>query len=41
MLSLLAAEERPWDEIPGVVLIGVIIGLTLLVAAIRSFIRKK
>ena len=41
MLTLLAAEPRPWNEIPVVVLTGVILGLLLVIAAIRSMFGKK
>ncbi len=40
---LLAAPDdpRPWDEIPGVALIGIAIGLFIVVVAIRYMIKKK
>lgn len=42
MLSLNAQEStRPWDEIPGVAVIGLIIGVVVIVAAIRYMINKK
>ena len=34
-------DPRPWDQIPGVGLIGIIIGLVIIVAAIRFMTRKK
>jgi hypothetical protein len=34
-------DPRPWDQIPGVGLIGIIIGLVIVVAAIRFMVRKK
>lgn len=37
---VLAAEETPWSEIPGVQLIGAILGILLLVAAIRALFGK-
>ena len=41
MLTLLAAAEpRPWNEIPGAVLTGVVIGVVLLIAAIRAMFNK-
>jgi hypothetical protein len=41
MLTLLAAEPRPWNEIPVVVLTGIVLGVLLLVAAIRAMFGKK
>ena len=42
MLTLFAAPDDPrsWEDIPGVGLIGGIIGVVLLIAAIRMFIGK-
>ena len=39
----LAAEDSPraWEDIPGVVLVGVIIGLVLLVAAVRGMFDRR
>ena len=34
-------DPRPWEEIPGVGLIGIIIGLVIVVAAIRYMVKKK
>ena len=34
-------DPRPWEDIPGVGLIGIIIGLVIVVAAIRYMINKK
>jgi len=31
----------PWDEIPGVVLVGVVVGVALLVAAIRGMFGRR
>jgi hypothetical protein len=36
-----AAEEVPWSEIPGVRIIGAILGTLLLVAAIKSMFGGK
>lgn len=33
-------NERPWDSILGVKLVGIVIGLTLIVAAIRAMNKK-
>jgi hypothetical protein len=41
MLAKLAGEVRPWDEIPGVALVGIVIGLVLLVAAIRFMFGRR
>jgi hypothetical protein len=42
MLTRLAeSAPRPWDEIPGVAWVGVIIGVVLIVAAIRAMFGKK
>jgi hypothetical protein len=41
MLTLLAAEERPWADIPGAVLVGVAIGVVLLIAAVRAMFGKR
>jgi hypothetical protein len=36
-IGLLAeAAPRPWSDIPGVVLIGVVVGIVFLIAAIRG-----
>jgi hypothetical protein len=37
----LVAEPRPWSDIPGVQIIGVIVGLVILWAAIRAMFGKK
>lgn len=34
-------DPRPWDQIPGVGLVGIVIGLVIVVAAIRYMVRKK
>ena len=34
-------DPRPWDQIPGVALVGIVIGLVVVVAAIRYMINKK
>lgn len=36
-----AAAERPWDEIPAVAVFGVVVGVALLVAAIRGMFGGK
>jgi hypothetical protein len=36
-----AAATRPWSDIPGVVLIGVVVGIVFLIAAIRGMFGKK
>lgn len=41
MRLLLAAAERSWDDIPGVRLIGAVLGTLLLVAAIRSMFGRR
>ncbi|MDG4830231.1 hypothetical protein O7627_13075 [Solwaraspora sp. WMMD1047] len=41
MQSLLrAAEDTPWQEIPGVRIVGAVLGTLLLLAAIRSLFGK-
>ncbi len=40
MAAILAAD-RPWNEIPGVGVVGGIIGILIIVVAIRSMFRKK
>jgi hypothetical protein len=40
--TIVAQESpRPWDEIPGVAVIGLIIGVVVIAAAIRYMINKK
>jgi hypothetical protein len=40
-MQLLAdPNERPWDSILGVKIVGIVIGLTLIVAAIRWMNKK-
>ena len=39
-VGVLAAATRPWDEIPGVALFGVIVGVIIIGWAIRHFLRK-
>jgi hypothetical protein len=34
-------DPRPWDQIPGVALVGIVIGLVIVVAAIRYMVNKK
>lgn len=41
LLDTIPDDPRPWDEIPGVGLVGIVIGLVVLVAAIRYMVRKK
>lgn len=38
---LLAAEDVPWTEIPGVRILGAILGAALLIAAIRTMFGGK
>jgi hypothetical protein len=40
-LSGYAAEGRPWQEIPGVVLVGILMGLGFLIVAVRAMFKKK
>lgn len=40
-MHLSAEDVRPWDEIPLVVLTGIVLGLVLIWAAIRFWFRKK
>jgi hypothetical protein len=40
-LESIPDDPRPWDQIPGVGLVGIIIGLVIVVAAIRFMVRKK
>jgi hypothetical protein len=35
------SNPRPWNDIPGVVLVGIFIGIGLLIVAIRSMFNKK
>jgi hypothetical protein len=42
VLTLLAGDSpRPWEDIPGVVLIGIVIGVVFLIAAIRAMFGKR
>jgi hypothetical protein len=41
VITPLAEEVRPWEDIPGAVLVGVAVGVVLLVAAIRAMFGKK
>ena len=41
MLGGLAASERSWSDIPGVAIIGGIIGIVIVIAAIRAMVKKK
>jgi hypothetical protein len=34
-------NPRPWSEIAGVAIVGIVLGLTLIIAAIRYMINKK
>lgn len=36
-----AAEDRPWQDIPGVVLVGILMGLGFLLVAVRAMFKKK
>ncbi len=41
MLTHLAATTpRPWDDIPGVAIVTGVIGIVLILAAIRAMIKK-
>jgi hypothetical protein len=40
VLTRLAAQ-RPWEDIPGVVLVGIVMGIGFLIAAIRAMFGKK
>jgi hypothetical protein len=37
----LAADDRPWTDIPGVAVVGIFMGLGFIIVAIRYIIRKK
>lgn len=39
MLAILAAD-RPWSDIPGVGIVGGIIGIMIIIVAIRHMFRK-
>jgi hypothetical protein len=41
VLFAAADDPRPWNEIPGVALVGIVIGLIILWAAIRYMLNKK
>jgi hypothetical protein len=42
VLTHLAGDApRAWEDIPGAVLVGVIIGVVLMIAAIRSMFGKR
>jgi hypothetical protein len=41
VLDLLAAEERAWEDIPVVALIGIAAGVAFLWIAIRSMFNRK
>jgi hypothetical protein len=36
-----AAAPRPWSDIPGVAVVGGVIGIVIVIAAIREMIRRK
>jgi hypothetical protein len=36
-----AADDRPWTDIPGVALVGILMGLGFIIVAIRYITRKK
>jgi hypothetical protein len=40
-LDLLTAPERPWTEIPAVRLLGIVLGVWLLIAAIRYMFGRR
>jgi hypothetical protein len=40
-LDTVPDDPRPWDQIPGVGLVGIVIGLVIVVAAIRYMVKKK
>lgn len=41
VLGQFAQGTRPWEDIPGVVLVGIIVGLGFLVVAIRMMFGKR
>jgi hypothetical protein len=41
LLAEIPDDPRPWDQIPGVSLVGIVIGLVIIVAAIRYMTGKK
>ena len=42
MLDQLAqAAPRPWTDIPGVAVVGGVIGIIIVIAAIREMLRRK
>ena len=41
VLLVVADDPRPWNEIPGVSIVGIVIGLVIIWAAIRYMINKK
>ena len=41
VLLVLADDPRPWNEIPGVSIVGIVIGLIIVWAAIRYMINRK
>ena len=41
VLDTVPDDPRPWDQIPGVGLWGIVIGLIIVVAAIRYMVKKK
>jgi hypothetical protein len=41
LLEPVPDDPRPWDQIPGVGLVGIVIGLVIVVAAIRYMVKKK
>lgn len=40
-LTAADGDTRPWDSIPGVVLIGIAMGIGFLIVAIRAMFKKK
>lgn len=41
VLDSIPDDPRPWDQIPGVALVGIVIGLIIVWAAIRYMFKKK
>jgi hypothetical protein len=41
LLDVLSAAERPWTEIPAVRLVGAVLGILLVVAAIRAMFGRR
>ena len=39
--TLLTAEDRPWQDIPAVAWVGILMGLGFLIVAIRAMFKKR